>query len=108
MAVTNYRAFGGGPYRPMAEDRLVLTCHGWVRDAVTDFVRRGGLDTLDDTPAWSLLPVHGATATIETGPGLHAHRADCAALGLEQIGANPSGFVRLRLPLFPAPCESAI
>jgi 2',3'-cyclic-nucleotide 2'-phosphodiesterase/3'-nucleotidase len=108
MAVTNYRAFGGGPYRPMAEDRLVLTCHGWVRDAVTDFVRRGGLDTLDDTPAWSLLPVPGATATIETGPGLHAHRADCAALGLEQIGANPSGFVRLRLPLFPAPCESAI
>ncbi|WP_397542534.1 bifunctional 2',3'-cyclic-nucleotide 2'-phosphodiesterase/3'-nucleotidase [Roseovarius salis] len=108
MAVTNYRAFGGGPYPALPPDRLIVTCKGWVRDTVTDFIRHGGLRTLDGTPVWSFLPVPGASTVIETGPGIRAHRAEMAVCGLEPIGQNPAGFVELRMPLAHAPCESAM
>lgn len=100
VAVNSYRAAGGGPYPAVPEGRLVHAGHVPVREVVADFIRNGGLDRLDLAPVWSLLPVPGATAVIETGPGLRRYPGDIAALGLADMGLAPVGFLRLRLPLF--------
>ena len=108
LAVTSYRAFGGGPYPALPTDRLILASRTRVRDAVTAFVLAGRHEALDTGPVWSLLPVGDATAVIETGPGLRAHRDEIAALGLDDMGLTPAGFLRLRLPLADMACESGV
>lgn len=100
VAVNSYRAAGGGPYPSLPEDRLVHAGPVPVREVVADFIRNGGLDRLDPVPVWSFLPVPGASAQIETGPGLRRHPGDIAALGLVDLGLSETGFLRLRLPLW--------
>ena len=106
IALTNYRAFGGGPYPALPPERLVQASRVRVRDAVADFLRASGHETLAAEPVWSLSPVSGASAVIETGPGLDSYPDDIAALGLEDLGHTEGRFLRLRLPLAPVACES--
>jgi len=108
LAVTNYRAFGGGPYPALPPERLILASRTQVRDAVTRFIRAGGHETLCDGPVWSLLGVPGASAIVETGPGLRGHPRDLAAHGLADLGQTRTGFLRLHLPLVTASCESGV
>jgi len=106
MAVNSYRACGGGPYPALSEDRLVYSSRTPVRDVLAEFIRDGGVGQLDTTPAWVFLTVPGASAVIETGPGLRRHPPDIAALELTELGLTDAGFVRLRLPLSGAGCTS--
>lgn len=106
MAVNSYRAFGGGPYPALPEDRLVHASRAPVRDALADFLAAGGADGFCPAPVWSFTPVPGASALIETGPGLRAHADDIATMGLTDLGVSEVGFLRLRLPLDGTACES--
>lgn len=106
MAVNSYRAFGGGPYPALPEDRLVHASRAMVRDAVAGFLGAGGLDRLDPVPVWTFAPIPGASALIETGPGLRRHPGDIAAMGLTDLGLSEAGFLRLRLPLDGTACET--
>lgn len=108
MAINNYRAFGGGPYPALPEDRLIHAGGRPVRDVLAEFLRQGGHEELAPVPVWSFLPVPGATAVFETGPGLRAHPKELDALDLTDLGVTPEGFLRLRLPLFTTACESAV
>lgn len=108
LAVSNYRASGGGPYPALPEDRLVLASTTQVRDVLADFIRNGGHERLDPVPTWTFLPVPAAWAAFETGPGLLDHPGEIAALGLTYIGATGEGFLRMRMPLFATACESAV
>lgn len=106
MAVNSYRASGGGPYPALPEDRLVYASRAPVLDAVADFLASDGIDRFCPAPVWSFLPVPGATALIETGPGLRAHPDDINAMGLTDLGLSEMGFLRLRMPLDSTACES--
>ncbi|MEQ8294547.1 MAG: bifunctional 2',3'-cyclic-nucleotide 2'-phosphodiesterase/3'-nucleotidase [Roseovarius sp.] len=107
VAVNNYRAFGGGPYPVLPENRLVHASQTPVRDLLAGFFRDGGHHALSATPAWRFLPLPDTSVLIWSGPGLRAHPADIAAHDLTDLGLSPGGFLRLRMPLDTAPCESA-
>lgn len=106
MAVNSYRAFGGGPYPALPDDRLVYASRAPVLDALADFLRSDAIERFRPAPVWSFLPVPGASALIETGPGLRAHSDDIAAMGLTDLGVSGVGFLRLRMPLDGTACES--
>ncbi len=108
MAVNNYRAFGGGPYPALPEDRLIHSAGQPVRDVLADFLRHGGHEELPTVPVWTFLPVPGATAVFETGPGLRNHPEEFDALDVTDLGTTAEGFLRLRLPLFSTACESVV
>ena len=108
MAVNNYRAFGGGPYAALPQDRIIYTSTRAVRDVLADFVRSGDSNRLPLAPTGALLPVPDASALIQTGPGILNHPDEMAALGLTQHDATSDGFLRLCMPLSSGACESAV
>ncbi|WP_422030408.1 bifunctional 2',3'-cyclic-nucleotide 2'-phosphodiesterase/3'-nucleotidase [Roseovarius sp.] len=107
VAVNNYRAFGGGPYPVLPDDRLVHASRTPVRDLLADFFRDGGHHEIVTEPAWRFLPMPETSVLIWSGPGLREHPADMAAHDLTDFGLSPDGFLCLRMPLDTAPCESA-
>ncbi|KZY48838.1 hypothetical protein A3731_27135 [Roseovarius sp. HI0049] len=108
VAVNNYRAFGGGPYPALPENRLVHASRTPVRDLLADFIREGGHHDLAPEPAWRFAPMPDTSVLIWSGPGLRDHPADIAAHGLTDLGLSSKGFLCLRMPLDAAACESAM
>ena len=108
MAVNNYRAFGGGPYPALPADRLIYTSTMPVRDVLTEFVRSGGNNRMSLSPDWSFLPVPGACVLLKTGEGILHHADELAALEITSHYQTDDGFLRLRMPLYSAACESAV
>ncbi|MEQ8899143.1 MAG: bifunctional 2',3'-cyclic-nucleotide 2'-phosphodiesterase/3'-nucleotidase [Roseovarius sp.] len=108
VAVNNYRAFGGGPYPALPEDRLIHASRIPVRDLLADFFRDGGHHHLAHEPAWRFVPMPNTTVLIWSGPGLRDHPADIAAHDLTDLGLSRRGFLRLRMPLDTPACESVM
>ncbi len=106
VAMSSFRAAGGGPYPSLPRDRVIHESNTPARDALIDFLRQGGLTRFAPRPVWSFLPVPGASAQIGTGPGLRRHPGEILALGLTDLGLSPAGFLRLRLPLFTTACAT--
>jgi len=108
VAVNNYRAFGGGPYPVLPENRLVHSSRTSVRDLLADFFRAGGHHDLAPEPPWRFLPLPDTSVLIWSGPGLRDHPDDIAAHDLTDLGLSPDGFLCLRMQLDTVPCESAM
>lgn len=108
MAVNNYRAFGGGPYPTLPENRLVHASRTPIRDLLADFFRDAGPEEPPPAPAWSFVPLASTSALIWSGPGLRAHPDDVRAHRLTDLGTSARGFLRLRMPLDAPACESAV
>ncbi|MEM7732493.1 MAG: bifunctional 2',3'-cyclic-nucleotide 2'-phosphodiesterase/3'-nucleotidase [Pseudomonadota bacterium] len=107
VAVNGYRAYGGGPYAPVATDRIVLQTEPCALQSVADYLSAGGADVEESGPTWSFLPVAGACGVFETGPGLADHGDEVAGLGLMLDGLTEDGFLSVRTPLDHRSCESA-
>ncbi|MEM6588535.1 MAG: bifunctional 2',3'-cyclic-nucleotide 2'-phosphodiesterase/3'-nucleotidase [Pseudomonadota bacterium] len=107
VVVNGYRAYGGGPYAPVATDRILLQTEPCALQSVADYLAAGGANVVPGEPAWSFLPVAGARGVFETGPGFAEHRAEIDRLGLCICGASEAGFVSVTTPLDHRSCESA-
>lgn len=108
VAVNGYRAYGGGPYAPVAADRILVQTEPCALQSVADYLVAGGADHNEKSaPIWSLLPVAGACGVFETGPGLAGHADEVADLGLCLDALTEDGFLTVRVPLDHRACESA-
>jgi 2',3'-cyclic-nucleotide 2'-phosphodiesterase/3'-nucleotidase len=99
IATNSYRAWGGGPFRPLAEGRLIHQSTRPIRDLIADHVARPGPIAPMPPGAWRLAPLPDTSVTIDTGPGLRAYPQEIEALGAQDHGVTDKGFLRLVLPL---------
>jgi 2',3'-cyclic-nucleotide 2'-phosphodiesterase/3'-nucleotidase len=99
IATNSYRAWGGGPFLPLAEHGLIHQSTRFVRDLIADHVATRGPISPATRGTWRLAAMPGTRVTVATGPGLRAYPEEIAALGARDCGLDESGFLRLSLPL---------
>lgn len=107
VALNGFRAYGGGPYNPVPQDRLVLQTDACALKSVAAFLDAGGADDVGDDPCWSFVPVAGARGVFETGPGFARYEDEITRFGLRLDGLTEDGFLRVSTPLDHTSCESA-
>ncbi|MDA7966903.1 MAG: bifunctional 2',3'-cyclic-nucleotide 2'-phosphodiesterase/3'-nucleotidase [Ruegeria sp.] len=101
VALNNYRASGGGHFTMVAEAQQITLPSLRIRDILRDYLA-GKLprDPLEQAaPPFSLAPLGGATAVLETGPGAKAHLHELASYDPHILGKNEAGFLRIALTL---------
>ena len=92
---------------PFPRDRILVQTGSIALQSLSDFFASEGVDSVPDDPTWSFVPVLGATAVFETGPGVLRYKGDLDRLGIQNCGVTDAGFVRLCAPLDHGSCESA-
>ncbi|SLN74094.1 2',3'-cyclic-nucleotide 2'-phosphodiesterase/3'-nucleotidase precursor [Roseovarius gaetbuli] len=97
VATNSYRAYGGGPFRNLAETSLIHTCLRPVRDVLADYIAAQPRITPEPRPAWRFAELPDTRVLYDTGPGLRAHPDELAALRAEDLGDTKHGFARLGL-----------
>lgn len=107
VALNGYRAHGGGPYVPFPRDRILLETGSIALQSLAGFLTSEGADSVRDDPTWSFVPILGAAAVFETGPGVLQYSDELDRMGMQDCGVTEQGFLRLRAPLDPGTCESA-
>lgn len=100
VALSSYRASGGGGVAALAGAEPVSLPPVSIRDAVTSYLA-GDLppDPLAGVAPWRFAPMPGASVTALTGPGAVAHLDDLAGRGIIIAGHDADGFLRLTVPL---------
>jgi 2',3'-cyclic-nucleotide 2'-phosphodiesterase/3'-nucleotidase len=99
IATNSYRAWGGGPFQPLAEGRLIHQSTRPIRDLIADHVAARAPIPPEPPGTWHFAPLPDTSVTIETGPGLRAYPQEIEALGAQDHGLDAKGFLRLALPL---------
>ena len=107
VAVNGYRAHGGGPYVPFPRDRILVETGSVALQSLSGFLTTEGADSVRDDPTWSFVPILGATAVFETGPGVLRYSDELDRMGLQDCGVTEEGFLRLSASLDHGTCESA-
>jgi 2',3'-cyclic-nucleotide 2'-phosphodiesterase/3'-nucleotidase len=99
IATNSYRAYGGGPFAPLAGGTLIHRSNRPIRDLVAEHVASGAPIPPVPRGGWRFAAPPGARVEIATGPGLRAYPQEIAALGARDLGLDAEGFLRLALPL---------
>jgi 2',3'-cyclic-nucleotide 2'-phosphodiesterase/3'-nucleotidase len=99
IATNSYRAWGGGPFVPLAGGALIHQSNRPVRDLIADHVAAHGPIAPEACGTWRFATMPATRVRIATGPGLRAYPEEIAALGAEDHGIDQAGFLRLSLPL---------
>jgi len=105
LATNSYRAYGGGGYPDLPDTERIHTGKTQVREVLVRHIRSRSQVAPPAGVTWSFAPQPGASAILETGPGVRRHAAELAALGATDLGGGSGGFVRLHLP-FDGPLAS--
>ncbi|WP_246162425.1 bifunctional 2',3'-cyclic-nucleotide 2'-phosphodiesterase/3'-nucleotidase [Roseovarius faecimaris] len=99
IVTNNYRANGGGPFRPLGKEQILHTGEVQVVDLLIRHLKAASpLDPVD-APNWRFAPLPGAEVIFDTGPGVRAYPEDIAALGATDLGDTDAGFARFSLRL---------
>ncbi|WP_281968514.1 bifunctional 2',3'-cyclic-nucleotide 2'-phosphodiesterase/3'-nucleotidase [Roseovarius nanhaiticus] len=102
LATNTYRAFGAGAFAPIPPERIVHISDSLLRQDLTDEVGQTPLAPAPDYESnWRFSAIPGASALLDTGPGLRSDPAAMAALvaeGAVDLGDVEGGFCRIRLP----------
>ncbi|SHL38038.1 2',3'-cyclic-nucleotide 2'-phosphodiesterase / 3'-nucleotidase [Roseovarius marisflavi] len=101
VATNSYRAYGGGPFRNLAETGLIHTFLRPVRDVLADFIATKTRIMPEARPVWRFADMPDTRVLFDTGPGLRAHPGELATLRAEDLGDTKHGFARLGLWLGP-------
>ncbi|MEL7282083.1 MAG: bifunctional 2',3'-cyclic-nucleotide 2'-phosphodiesterase/3'-nucleotidase [Pseudomonadota bacterium] len=107
LALSGYRAYGGGPYAPFPAGCIAVQTASCGLQSVAEFLRNGGLDRMSRDPCWSFVPIPGAKAVFETGPGVTKYKDELAGLGMAALHETDDAFLRLSMALDHDTCESA-
>jgi len=101
IATNSYRAWGGGPFRPLASGGMIYRGRLSIREMIVEHVLTLGTIQPQTRADWGFVPMPGTHAELETGPGLRTHSEEIAALGASDVGTTETGFLRLRIPIEP-------
>ncbi|MDT8326199.1 MAG: bifunctional 2',3'-cyclic-nucleotide 2'-phosphodiesterase/3'-nucleotidase [Roseovarius sp.] len=107
VATNSYRAYGGGPFRNLAETGLIHTCLRPVRDVLADYIAAQPRATPKPRPVWRFADMPDTRVLFDTGPGVRAHKSELATLDAQDLGDTRHGFARLGLWLGPKQSQSA-
>lgn len=99
IATNSYRAWGGGPFLPLARGALIHQSNRPIRDLLADHVGISSPIAPTAPTTWRLAPMPATRVAILTGPGLRTHSNEIAALGAIDEGLDETGFLRLDMPL---------
>jgi len=99
IATNSYRAWGGGPFRPLASKGMIYRGRLSIREMIVEHVTARGTSPQEARAPWEFVPMPGTHAELETGPGLRAYPEEITALGASDLGTTGAGFLRLRLPI---------
>lgn len=100
LATSTYRAQGGGAFARAAKTVPLHIADRPLREQLAEEIARAPLDPpADHADAWRFAPMPGNAVLLDTGPGLRDDPAALEALGAEDLGLTPEGFLRLRIPL---------
>lgn len=99
VATNNYRAFGGGPFLPLADDHLICQEDRPIREHIADYIARH--TPLDGAAAqiWRFAPLNGTGVLFETGPAIRHYPEALQEIGATGAGTAASGFARYRIVL---------
>ena len=97
VAVSVYRAFGGGDLTRVEEDEVVLTVETGQRALLERWLRANGVPDDRPAPNWRLLAPRGAVALLETGPGLDLPDPHPTEPLIARDDSETGDFARLRL-----------
>ena len=101
VAVNNYRANGGGNFPGLEQARKISLPPLRIQDVLRDYLTgKLGRDPLEDSaPPFSLAPMNGARAVLETGPGAEAFLDELESYAPRILGRDAAGFLRIELTL---------
>lgn len=97
LATNSHRAYGAGAFAPL-RPRIVHFSQALLRDELVREIADTPLAPPQNyTETWRFMPLPGASALLDTGPGLRSGPAALAELKAEVVGKTQDGFLRLRL-----------
>lgn len=99
LAMTSYRAAGGGHYPglPAADD--VIQTGVPLENALIDFIRREGLPSDEDGVAWHFAPGRNVSAWIDVPPSATDHLDEIIEFSPRVMHRTAEGFTRLEVRL---------
>ncbi|PZX19069.1 2',3'-cyclic-nucleotide 2'-phosphodiesterase/3'-nucleotidase [Palleronia aestuarii] len=106
LALSEFRAQGGGGFPVGATRRLELHSSVEVHDAIRDLLGTGQAIRFEKQ-AFTFTPMPHTSVNLLTGPGSIAHLRDLAGLSIGAPEQLPTGFVRLRVDLASDALETA-
>ena len=95
VAMTSYRAAGGGAFPALGRDKRTLKTDTDVSTALRALLERDDLTFDPAQTVWRFAPGNDARVTIETSPGARAHLDDIAGFDPQVIGETVDGFLRV-------------
>lgn len=103
VAMSSYRAHGGGNFPPLRNLVSVGLPDLPLRDVLRKAFARGpeAVQARHMPWPWRIAQVSGATALVPSGPGARTHLQELAAQGVTETGLDADGFLGLRVPLAP-------
>jgi 2',3'-cyclic-nucleotide 2'-phosphodiesterase/3'-nucleotidase len=99
LCTNSFRAQGAGGFPGATPEAICFEHPAIVRDVLREHVERRDMLQVDATTPFRLLPIDGATVILRTAPAALDHLRLISDYAPEVMGADKTGFLRLRLSL---------
>ena len=99
VAMTSYRAAGGGAFPALGCDKRILKTDTNVSTALRTSLDQHDLTFDPAQSVWRFAPGNDARVTIETSPGARRHLDDIAGFDPQVIGETADGFLRVAVTI---------
>ena len=99
VALSSYRANGGGNVQALQGAERIDIPHLLVRDALRSYLSAGLLPDCAHDTVCTFASLGNTDVLVPTGPGARAYLSDLAHLGARAIGLSTDGFLQLRVTL---------
>ena len=99
VATTDHRVGGGGFFKPMQEDQIVLRTDASVEEALHEYLKAPDCAAVRSAKPWRFARSLGVSAILHTAPEATSLLQDIAEFSPEPCGRTEEGFARIRLHL---------
>ena len=99
VATTQFRAAGGGGFRPVSYEDMALRGQTTLHDALIHHLKAPDFETVRGARPWRFAPDLGLSAVLHTAPAAIAYLREIADLAPVPCGITEDGFLKLRLSL---------
>lgn len=99
VATTDHRAGGGGAFKPIGDDLIVVQNSISLETALLEYLDSAESDTIRTLQPWKFAPDLGVSAVLSTTPEALNHLDEIASLTPEPCGETEDGFALIRLHL---------
>ncbi len=99
IAANDFRAFGGGNFPQITQDRIVIESGLQIRDILIRHINAGVGRDIPKTLNWRFVPLKDTSVVFESGPNAAAYLKDVPELEIEQVSHSKTGFQKFKLRL---------